>query len=89
MTKEILSGTNQETQVFAVGELARLSEMIKGAIGFPHTIIGALAAGSGNDYVRGIQKTESVEEALSLFQGTAFSAVILDSSRRMVRLVIL
>lgn len=75
LTKEILSGTNQETRMIAVGGDGTVNEMINGAIGFPHAIIGSLAAGSGNDYVRGIQKTESVEEALSLFQDNAFSAV--------------
>lgn len=75
LTKEILSGTNQETRMIAVGGDGTVNEMINGAIGFPHAIIGSLAAGSGNDYVRGIQKTESLEEALSLFQDNAFSAV--------------
>lgn len=75
LTKEILSGTNLETRMIAVGGDGTVNEMINGAIGFPHAIIGSLAAGSGNDYVRGIQKTESVEEALSLFQDNAFSAV--------------
>ncbi|CAH0125558.1 Putative lipid kinase YtlR [Peribacillus sp. Bi96] len=71
LTKEILSGTNQETRVIAVGGDGTINEMVNGAIRFPHAIIGALAAGSGNDYVRGVQKTKSVEEALSLFQENA------------------
>lgn len=75
LTKEILSGTNQDTRVIAVGGDGTINEMINGAIGFPHAIIGSLAAGSGNDYVRGIQKTESMEEALSLFQDNAFNAI--------------
>lgn len=61
LTKEILSGTKQDTRMIAVGGDGTINEMINGAIGFPHAIIGSLAAGSGNDYVRGIQKTESVE----------------------------
>ncbi|MEC1396271.1 diacylglycerol/lipid kinase family protein [Peribacillus simplex] len=75
LTKEILSGTNLDTRMIAVGGDGTINEMINGAIGFPHAIIGSLAAGSGNDYVRGIQKTESVEEALSLFLDNAFSAI--------------
>ncbi|MCM3673608.1 hypothetical protein M3699_06860 [Peribacillus simplex] len=75
LTKEILSGTNLDTRMIAVGGDGTINEMINGAIGFPHAIIGSLAAGSGNDYVRGIQKTESLEEALSLFQDNAFSAI--------------
>jgi diacylglycerol kinase (ATP) len=75
LTKEILSGTNQDTRVIAVGGDGTINEMINGAIGFPHAIIGSLAAGSGNDYVRGIQKTESMEEALSLFQDNAFNTI--------------
>ncbi|MEF2093614.1 diacylglycerol kinase family protein [Bacillus sp. CFBP9009] len=75
LTKEILSGTNQDTRVIAVGGDGTINEMINGAIGFPHAIIGSLAAGSGNDYVRGIQKTDSMEEALSLFQDNAFNTI--------------
>ncbi len=75
LTKEILSGTKQDTRVIAVGGDGTINEMINGAIGFPHAIIGSLAAGSGNDYVRGIQKTESMEEALSLFQDNAFNTI--------------
>ncbi|MDQ0882698.1 diacylglycerol kinase family protein [Peribacillus sp. V2I11] len=75
LTKEILSGTNLDTRMIAVGGDGTINEMINGAIGFPHAIIGSLAAGSGNDYVRGIQKTESLEEALSLFQDNAFSTI--------------
>ncbi|MBO0996158.1 diacylglycerol kinase family lipid kinase [Bacillus sp. SD075] len=75
LTKEILSGTNLDTRMIAVGGDGTINEMINAAIDFPHAIIGALAAGSGNDYVRGIQKTGSVEEALSLFQVDAFNAI--------------
>lgn len=59
LAKEILSGTKHDTRMIAVGRDGTINEMINGAIGFPHAIIGSLAAGSGNDYVRGIQKTES------------------------------
>ncbi|MCK1981677.1 MULTISPECIES: diacylglycerol/lipid kinase family protein [Peribacillus] len=75
LTKKILSGTNQDTRVIAVGGDGTINEMINGAMGFPNAIIGSLAAGSGNDYVRGIQKTESMEEALSLFQDNAFNTI--------------
>lgn len=85
LTKGILSGTKHDTRMIAVGGDGTINEMINGAIGFPHAIIGSLAAGSGNDYVRGIQKTESVEEALSLFRIMPLVPLILDSSRRMAR----
>ncbi|MFF2497126.1 diacylglycerol/lipid kinase family protein [Peribacillus sp. NPDC058075] len=75
LTKKILSGTNQDTRVIAVGGDGTINEMINGAMGFPNAIIGSLAAGSGNDYVRGIQKTESMEEALSVFQDNAFTPI--------------
>lgn len=68
LTKEILSQTNQKTRMIAVGGDGTLHELVNGAAEFPHAIIGSLAAGSGNDYVRGVQKTKSAEEALSLFQ---------------------
>lgn len=49
--------------------------MLKGALPFPHAILGSLAAGSGNDYVRGIQKTKGVAQALRLFQDNAHKAI--------------
>ncbi|MGM0885585.1 MAG: diacylglycerol kinase family protein [Bacillota bacterium] len=42
LTKEILSGTNQDTRMIAVGGDGTINEMIYGAIGFPHAIIAPL-----------------------------------------------
>ncbi len=75
LTEEILSRTARETRIIAVGGDGTINEMVNGALPFPHAIIGALAGGSGNDYVRGIQQTKSVEEALRLFQDNASKAI--------------
>ncbi|MGE7604620.1 diacylglycerol/lipid kinase family protein [Peribacillus sp. NPDC097675] len=66
-TKEILMQTNQKTRIIAVGGDGTLHEVINGAAAFPHAVIGSIPGGSGNDYVRGVQKTTDLEEALSLF----------------------
>ena len=66
-TKEILSQTNQKTRIISVGGDGTLHEVINGAAAFPHAVIGSIPGGSGNDYVRGVQKTTNLEEALSIF----------------------
>ncbi|WP_157805766.1 diacylglycerol/lipid kinase family protein [Bacillus sp. mrc49] len=75
LTAEILSGTDRDTRIIAVGGDGTINEMLKGALPFPHAILGSLAAGSGNDYVRGIQKTKGVAQALRLFQDNAHKAI--------------
>ncbi|MGE7877489.1 diacylglycerol/lipid kinase family protein [Peribacillus muralis] len=75
LTKEILSRTHRDTRIIAVGGDGTINEMVNGALPFPHAIIGSLAAGSGNDYVRGIQKTKDIEQALRLFQDNAQRAI--------------
>ena len=75
LTEEILSGTDRDTRIIAVGGDGTINEVLKGALPFPHAILGSLAAGSGNDYVRGIQKTKGVAQALRLFQDNAHKAI--------------
>ncbi|MDQ0220307.1 diacylglycerol/lipid kinase family protein [Peribacillus cavernae] len=66
ITIDILSKTDRETTIIAVGGDGTLHEVINGAAGYPHGIIACIPAGSGNDYVRGIQQTNSQKDALSL-----------------------
>ncbi|MFB7640276.1 diacylglycerol kinase family protein [Peribacillus butanolivorans] len=44
--------------MIAVGGDGTLHELVNGAAEFPHAIIGSLAAGSGNDYVRGSSENQ-------------------------------
>lgn len=54
---------NQQTLlIVAVGGDGTIHEVIQGAIEFPHTIVGAIAAGSGNDFGRGFEYFKTVEE---------------------------
>ncbi|WP_285765721.1 diacylglycerol kinase family protein [Peribacillus sp. SI8-4] len=75
LTEEILSRTDRDTRIIAVGGDGTMNEVVNGALPFPHAILGSLAAGSGNDYVRGIQKTTGVGQALRLFQDNQHNAI--------------
>ncbi|WP_158555775.1 diacylglycerol/lipid kinase family protein [Peribacillus glennii] len=66
LSEEILAKTDKDTLIAAVGGDGTLHEVMNGAAGYPHAIIACIPAGSGNDYVRGIQRTKNCRDALSL-----------------------
>jgi len=76
LTKSILEKATEETVIIAVGGDGTFNEVLNGSIGYEQAIIGSIPAGSGNDYVRGIQKTKSIEDALHLIQNKEDCAVI-------------
>ncbi|CAH0346822.1 Putative lipid kinase YtlR [Bacillus sp. CECT 9360] len=78
IASEILSKTDKDTIIAAVGGDGTLHEVMNGAAGYPHGIIASIPAGSGNDYARGIQRTKGYMAALSL---------ILNSSPKKIRCV--
>ena len=54
---------NQQTLlIVAVGGDGTVHEVIQGALEYPHIIVGAIAAGSGNDFGRGFEYFNTVEE---------------------------
>ncbi|WP_042345241.1 diacylglycerol/lipid kinase family protein [Bacillus massiliigorillae] len=65
LTKEILQMTQSDTIIVAVGGDGTVHEVMNGAINYPHAIIVCMPAGSGNDYVRGVQRTSGLEEVVS------------------------
>ena len=76
LTKSILEKATEETAIIAVGGDGTINEVLNGSIGYEQAIIGSIPAGSGNDYVRGIQKTKSIEDALYLIQSNKASTMI-------------
>ncbi|WP_397539655.1 diacylglycerol/lipid kinase family protein [Rummeliibacillus pycnus] len=58
----------QPLLVIAIGGDGTIHEVIQGAIEFPHIIVGAVAAGSGNDFGRGFENFKTVKEVEQFFQ---------------------
>ncbi|MGG0656295.1 diacylglycerol/lipid kinase family protein [Rummeliibacillus pycnus] len=64
-TEIVKKHANEDEQpllVIAIGGDGTIHEVIQGAVYFSHTIVGAIAAGSGNDFGRGFENFNSVEE---------------------------
>ncbi len=66
LTEEILASTKAETFIVVIGGDGTMHEVMNGAAKCKHAVIMCLPAGSGNDYVRGIQHTSGIREAVSL-----------------------
>lgn len=66
IVRDILQKTTRGTLLVSVGGDGTLHEVINGAQGHPHAVIASIPAGSGNDFVRGVQKTKNIEDALDL-----------------------
>lgn len=54
--------------VIAIGGDGTIHEVLQSAIDFPHIIVGAIAAGSGNDFGRGFENFNTVEEIEGFMQ---------------------
>lgn len=78
IVRDILQKTTFRTLFVSVGGDGTLHEVINGAQGYPHAIITSIPAGSGNDFVRGVQKTKNVKEALDLISQADSSHVAVD-----------
>lgn len=53
---------NEKLFIVAIGGDGTIHEVINGVRGLPHVIVGAFAAGSGNDFARGYGVFHTVEE---------------------------
>ncbi|RFU68724.1 diacylglycerol kinase family lipid kinase [Peribacillus saganii] len=66
LAADILSGSRIPSLIIAVGGDGTVHEVINGAAGFPQAMVGSIPAGSGNDFVRGLQKSKNMKHALKL-----------------------
>ncbi|WP_187370283.1 diacylglycerol/lipid kinase family protein [Bacillus massilioanorexius] len=66
IAENVLKNTYTDTIIVALGGDGTLHEVINGAVSFPHAKVVCFPAGSGNDYVRGIQKSKKTEDIISL-----------------------
>jgi len=84
IAKEILQKTTLRTLLISVGGDGTLHEVINGAEGYAHAVIASIPAGSGNDFVRGIQKTKDVQDALDLISKADFTQTAVDLGQFMI-----
>lgn len=84
IVRDILQKTTFRTLLVSVGGDGTLHEVINGAQGYPHAVITSIPAGSGNDFVRGVQKTKNVKEALDLIAQAESSQVAVDIGQFMI-----
>lgn len=66
IASDILTKTDKDTVIAAVGGDGTLHEVMNGAAHHPHGIVASIPAGSGNDYARGIQRTKGYIDAVTL-----------------------
>ncbi|PLS14894.1 diacylglycerol kinase [Bacillus sp. M6-12] len=66
LATEILSSSSFPSLLIAVGGDGTVHEVMNGAAGFPQAMVGSIPAGSGNDFVRGLQKSKNMKEAIKL-----------------------
>ena len=72
LAERILKETNGRAFLFSVGGDGTFHEVANAAAGWPEAVIASLPAGSGNDYIRGFQKTKTTEQALALLESKHF-----------------
>lgn len=65
LTNQILQSNSDDTIIVAVGGDGTIHEVINSAAKYPHAIVVCLPAGSGNDYVRGVQMVSKLEEIMT------------------------
>lgn len=70
IVKQYAADSKRPILVVAVGGDGTIHEVIQGSIGYSHIIIGAVAAGSGNDFGRGFERFKNVEEIEQFLQHT-------------------
>lgn len=68
LAEGILKETNGRAFLFSVGGDGTFHEVANGAAGWQESAVACLPAGSGNDYIRGVQKTKTMEQALALLE---------------------
>lgn len=66
ITKELLKSGEDRAFMVAVGGDGTVQEVINGIGSRPDVLFAALPAGSGNDFVRGVQKSVCMKEAVDL-----------------------
>lgn len=76
LTNQILQATHNDTIIVAIGGDGTIHEVMDGAVKYPHAIVVCMPAGSGNDYVRGVQGTSSLQEVLSTIMQQKAPSVI-------------
>lgn len=61
--------TADKLRFYACGGDGTLSEVVRGAIGFPHISVGVIPAGTGNDFVRSFDKPDVFQDIEAQING--------------------
>lgn len=78
IAEQILKSHQEKTILLIVGGDGTIHEVINGAASYPHAVVACIAAGSGNDYARGIQKIRNVKQITELLHVAEQSAIAID-----------
>lgn len=78
IANEVLNKYRTRTVLLVVGGDGMIHEVINGAASYPHAVIACIAAGSGNDYARGIQKIRNVSEITQLLNKSDHHTDVID-----------
>ena len=68
IAEDILAATGARTVIAVLGGDGTIHEVVNGAQAFPHAVLVAIPAGSGNDFARGIQKSVKWKDSIALLK---------------------